>query len=413
MQLESLNNKKVLLLGYGKEGKATEAFLRQHVPTAEISIADQTQGPDYLKKQDDVDIVIKTPGIPRRLVTRPYTTATNLFFSVVQQPVIGVTGSKGKSTTASLIAAIIRESGRPVRLVGNIGKPALEALQEPFDPKGIYVFELSSYQLEDIEYSPHIAVFTTFFPEHLPYHETLDNYFKAKANIIRFSKPEDFFVFNPDDPRIAGLARDTRAQAVPFPSTLPFSPDGLRLRGQHNELNSRAALSVARLLNIPDDVSSRAIRAFEPLPHRMTNIGTFHGITFYDDAISTAPESTIFAIDTLGNIDTLFLGGEDRGLDFSLLAKKIVEAGIHNLILFPTTGTRIEEALQNIGATDLNILHTSSMEEAVRFAYTYTEPGKICLLSTASPSYTLWKNFEAKGDEFIHWVKQLSSDHAA
>lgn len=407
MHLDSLRGKRICILGYGKEGKSTERFLRAHVPDATLVIADQVMGPDYLKLQDDADIVIKTPGIPARLVTRPHTTATNLFFSRVTQPVIGVTGSKGKSTTASLIAAIIRASGRPVRLVGNIGSPALDALDEPFDERGIYVMELSSYQLEDIEYSPHIAVFTTFFPEHLDYHGGEEAYFEAKANIVRFQTAQDLFVFHASDERVSNLVNRTKAKAIPSPETLPFDVSAAKLHGPHNQSNMRLALAVARALDIPDDVSEHAILDFEPLPHRLTDVGTFRGIRFVDDAISTAPESTMFAIETVGNVDTILLGGQDRGYDFSLLAKRIIEVGIRNIALFPETGRRIEQALIDAGAVGLNMKHCASMEEAVRFAYEVTEAGKACLLSTASPSYSLWKNFEEKGDAFVEWVFKL------
>ncbi len=409
MRFEELEGKKILILGYGKEGKSTEKVLRAKLKDPEIVIADQADGPDYLSKQKDCDIVIKTPGIPLRDITAPHTSATNLFFGNISNQVIGVTGSKGKSTTSSLIYAILQEAGVKSRLIGNIGKPALDVLLEDIDPEEIFIMELSSYQLEDIDYSPHISVITSIFHEHLDHHGSFEAYFEAKARILDKAKADDFYVFNPAYPELAELASRTKARAVPFIDALPFDASRIKLEGAHNQENIRGALTVAGLLGVPEDVSRSAVEKFQPLPHRLTFVGQFKGIKFYDDAIATAPEPTIFAIQTLKDVDTIFLGGTDRGYDFSGLARAIGNSGIRNVVLFPDTGKRIEQALQKFGDEDLDILHTSSMQEAVEFAYAKTEPGKVCLLSTASPSYSLWKNFEEKGDEFVRWVKELGS----
>jgi UDP-N-acetylmuramoylalanine--D-glutamate ligase len=407
MKFSELDGKKILILGYGKEGRSTERILRLKVPGANIAIADQAQGADYLEKQQDCDIVVKTPGIPLNLVTAPHTTATNIFFANIKNQVIGVTGSKGKSTTASLIHTILKHAGFKTRLVGNIGSPALDVLLEPVDQQEIFVMELSSYQLEDIEYSPHVSVITSIFHEHLDHHGSFKAYFEAKARILAKATVEDFYVFNPAYAELGNLADKTLAISVPFAENIPFVLTGLRLEGEHNLDNIRGALVVARILGVPDDVSREAILAFEPLPHRLTQVGEFKSIRFYDDAIATAPEPTIFAIQTLKNVDTIFLGGTDRGYDFKELAKIIASSGIHNVVLFPDTGERIAAALDEAGARGLNILHTRDMRTAVEFAYIHTAPGKICLLSTASPSYSLWKNFEEKGEEFVRWVREF------
>lgn len=407
MKFSELDGKKILILGYGKEGRSTERVLRLKVPGASIAIADRSQGSDYLDKQKDCDIVVKTPGIPLNLVTAPHTTATNIFFGNVKNPVIGVTGSKGKSTTSSLIYAILKHAGLKTRLVGNIGSPALDVLLEPVDPQEIFVMELSSYQLEDIEYSPHVSVITSIFPEHLDHHGSFQAYFGAKARIAAKASADDFFVFNPAYAELGELAKKVTAKPVPFAASIPFDLTGLKLEGEHNLDNIRGALSVARIFGVPDEVSREAILAFEPLPHRLKFVGEFKGIKFYDDAIATAPEPTMFAIQTLKDVDTIFLGGTDRGYDFHELAKVIASSGIRNVVLFPDTGERIAAALEETGAKGLNVIHTRDMRIAVEFAYLHTAPGKICLLSTASPSYSLWKNFEAKGDEFVDRVKEL------
>lgn len=419
MRFEELEGKKILILGYGKEGKSTEKVLRAKLKDPQIVIADQADGPDYLSKQNDCDIVIRTPGIPLRDITAPHTTATNLFFGNIRNKVIGVTGSKGKSTTSSLIYAILQQAGIKSRLIGNIGKPALDVLLDEIDPEEIFIMELSSYQLEDIEHSPHISVITSIFHEHLDHHGSLEAYFEAKARILDKATAGDFYVYNPTYPMLDALAKVIAAKAalakvappqfVPFVESFPFDASRIKLEGAHNQENIRGAATVARLLGVSDEDIRRAVEEFQPLPHRLTFIGQFKGIKFYDDAIATAPEPTIFAIQTLKDVDTIFLGGTDRGYDFSGLAKAIAASGVRNVVLFPDTGERIAKALEDFGG-EYEILRTSDMQEAVEFAYAYTEPGKTCLLSTASPSYSLWKNFEDKGEEFVRWVKKLGDD---
>ncbi|HAV14765.1 MAG TPA: UDP-N-acetylmuramoyl-L-alanine--D-glutamate ligase [Candidatus Pacebacteria bacterium] len=411
MKIEELHGKRILILGYGREGKATHSFLKKFVPDAVVGTADQSDGPEYLEVQAQYDLAIKTPGIPKRLVTIPYTTATNLFFANLpaSAKTIGITGSKGKSTTTTLIYRILQAAGQHVKLAGNIGKPMLTELMEPVLDDMIFVLELSSYQLEDLAYSPNISVFLNVFPEHLDYHGGLEQYFAAKSRIVAHAQSGDSFVYNSAHQRIADLALRTKAHAIPFVKKVSFDWGSSALRGKHNEEDIRAAVTVAQLFDVPMDVIHTTVLAFEPLPHRMQFVGEFGGIKWYDDAIATAPEPTMYAIDTLGDVDTIFLGGTDRGLEFDKLAEKVCGAGIHNVVLFPDTGARIAEALKHHCGRQLNILETKSMEEAVKFAYTHTAKGKSCLLSTASPSYSLWKDFEDKGNTFQKWVRVISS----
>ncbi|MEK7575258.1 MAG: UDP-N-acetylmuramoyl-L-alanine--D-glutamate ligase [Patescibacteria group bacterium] len=410
MKLSELKDRKIAILGFGIEGQATLRFLKHFFPEKEIGIADQKDGPNYLEKLKGYDVVIKTAGIPGRLATQPYTTATNIFFANTKGKIIGVTGSKGKSTTASLIFAMLKTAGLDVRFVGNIGTPALDELcvTEPADR--VYVCELSSYQLEDLKYSPHISVFINFFPEHLDYHDGLEKYWEAKKNILTRATGADYFVYNPDYLGLKALAEETKAQTVPFVTTLPFSEDVIPLLGKHNVDNVRAAATAARIMGVSDAQIEKAVRAFKPLPHRLEKVGTYKDITFYDDAISTTPESTIAALEALPNVGTLFLGGKDRGYDFTALAQTIFEKNILNIVLFPESGARILEALEDSakknGTMLPKIFPTSDMKEAVTFAYANTPSGSVCLLSAASPSYSLWKNFEEKGTLFQTLVKE-------
>ena len=397
--------KKILILGYGKEGRATHEYLKAKLPHLTVDIADKSISSDYLEKQKEYDLVIKTPGISHKLITVPYTTATNIFFANTPQMIIGVTGSKGKTTTASLIYTILKTAGLPTHLVGNIGNPALLEALKPIGKEDIFVYELSSYQLEDIQYSPHIAIITSLFPEHMDYHGSVEKYYKAKENIIRFMQKGDYYVYSQSYQTLVKWIPHTPAQAVPFTAELEIKDNETHLVGNHNKENIRAAITVAKLLNIPEEVSKIAISSFMPVRHRLQKVGTFKDITFYDSAISVVPESTMLDIKSFPQIGTIFLGGTNRGYDFTELVSLLIEKKIPNIVFFPESGKKILEELKKHSSILPRILETSSMEEAVKFAYQYSPKGTICLLSTASPSYSLWKNFEEKGDLFQKFVK--------
>jgi UDP-N-acetylmuramoylalanine--D-glutamate ligase len=391
-----------LLLGYAREGHVTKRYLEKHFTRLKIGIADASQSRTYLQKQKDFEFAVKTPGLPKKLVTIPYTTATNIFFSRNQNKVIGVTGTKGKSTTASLIYALLRAGGLPVQLVGNIGKPMLELLSHKLSKDTLLVVELSSYQLDDAEFSPHVAVITSLFPEHMTYHGSLAAYYEAKKNIFLNQGPQDALVLNPRDVQVKRWAALAPAKKIPFAASVPLKRKDIPLIGEHNLQNVRAAIAVAKHFGVSNAAIAKGLRNFKPLPHRLELVGSYRGITFYDDAISTTPESTIQAIESLKKVDTIFLGGEDRGYNFRDLRTALQRHAVRNVVLFPETGSRI---LTN--KKKFNILSTRSMREAVAFAYKHTKAGRICLLSTASPSYTLWKDFEHKGREFQRFVRSL------
>lgn len=398
-QFKLLGIKNVLLLGYGLEGKTTDQYLKDYYPKLKVGRADQKNGPNYLNRQKDFEVAIKTPGLHKDKITIPYTTATNLFFSQAPQKIIGITGTKGKSTTTSLIYHLLKTAGFKAELIGNIGQPMLKALLKKTDPQTILVIELSSYQLDDIKYSPHIAVAINLFPDHMNYHKNQEKYYLAKKNITNFQGSQDFFIYNKNFSRLRDWAKETMAQSIAF-NQKKSSYYETSLLGQHNQENIQAAVAVAKLFKIKDQTIKKALATFRPLPHRLELVGEYKKIKFYDDAISTTPESTIMAIKALKDIDTIFLGGQDRGYDFKELEKVIRQYKIRNIVLFPDSGQRIIKVRKG-----LNILNTKKMSEAVNFAYQNTRPGKICLLSTASPSYSLWQNFEEKGNQFQKWAK--------
>lgn len=407
MMLDELRHKKILIVGYGIEGKSVEHFLKTYDDTTNITVVDKKDGEGYLDNQKDYDIAIKSPGVRKELVRIPYLTPTNIFFSLVKGKVIGVTGTKGKSTTSSLIYQILQQSGLPVDLVGNIGNPMLTGLEKGNVSDHWYVCELSSYQLDDIEYSPHISVIINFFPDHMNYHGSVEEYWISKKRMIAKATAEDFFVYNPQFDQLRQLAKETKAKAVPYIDHIPFPDSDIPLLGLHNRDNIRAAITVASLFTVSPEIVHQAVRSFTPLPHRLEKVGTFHEITFYDDAISTTPESTICAIQALPGTATIFLGGLDRGYDFRTLVETIEKSAIRTIVLFPESGTKILAEIQKLNIDRYSILQTTDMKEAVRYAYDHTPKHSVCLLSTASPSYSLWKNFEEKGFLFSQYVKEF------
>jgi len=417
MKIEELKDKKILILGFGKEGRDTFKFLRKLFPKKILGIADQNKfsisnfqfsnvrwhlGKNYLKALLKYDIIFKSPGIPIHLpeVEKAYKqkkiiTQTEIFFQNCKGKIIGITGTKGKSTTSSLIYKILKKAGFKAHLVGNIGVPVLKLLFTS-TPKDIYVYELSCHQLYNLKKSPHIAVILNIYPEHLDYYSSFKEYIKSKANITRYQTKKDFLIYNSEDKVVREIAKDSKAKKIP-------------IKGKFYQQNVEAAKAVGKIFKIPQQNMDEVIKNFKGLPHRLEFIGTFRGIKFYNDALSTIPETTILALDLLGDkIQTIILGGYDRGLSFEKLAKRILKSKIKTIIFFPTTGGRIFKEIQKHQKRKIKFRYffVNNMKDAVKLAYRNTKKGKICLLSTASPSFSIFKDYKEKGNLFKKYVKQ-------
>lgn len=443
MKIQDLNGKSVCILGYGKEGQAVFHAIERYAPHAQVTIADKnpetlnqliagnsptnpiklksgitTQSGEnaWLRAMDTFEVIIKSPGIPLLPELIPFkdkiTSSTQIFLDSIQGTgaiVIGVTGSKGKSTTSSLIYAILKAAGRNVFFIGNIGEPAISHIGDA-QANTIFVSEMSSYQLADLTTSPHIAVVTSFFPEHLDYHGSTEAYLDAKKNIARYQTKDDVILYDATSDGAKEIANESKGQKIPFSiETAPKHTEPMKLIGKHNERNIAAALATVQLpeLSIEPGIALDAVKEFPGLPHRLEYCGEHAGIRYYEDSISTTPESTIAAIEALNDeIDTIILGGLDRGYDFSELGKKIASSSVKHVILFPESGSRIREAIVNAKA-QVTFHETVDMQEAVTIAQKNTASGKVCLLSPASPSYNLFKNFEERGDKFKELVAKL------
>ena len=403
--LEEFKNKKIVILGYGREGKDTLLFLRKLFPKKKIGLADQKFGKDYLKKLKDYDVIIKSPGIPFKklpgsvLGGRKITTQTEIFFNNCPGQIIGITGTKGKSTTASLIYKTLKAGGLKAHLIGNIGKPVLNLLFSA-TPKDVYVYELSSFQLTNLKKSPHIAVLLNIYQEHLDYYRNFKEYINAKANITLRQNKNDYLIYNSKNKIVRGIAKKSKARKIP-------------IRGEYYDLDKNAARAVGKIFKIPEVIIEKTIKNFKSLPHRLELVGTFKGITFYNDSLATIPEATIAALDRLGDrVETIFLGGFDRGINYKSLAKRVIKSKIKNTILFPTTGKRIWKEIikeNKRQKTKNKKLPTSffanNMQSAVKNAYENTGKGKIALLSCASTSFSIFKDYKDKGNQFKKFVK--------
>lgn len=413
MKIEELKNKKVLILGIGREGLDTLKYLKEVFPKKIFAIADQKEeldsktkkaiegmdvflGKDYLKNVKDFDVIIKSPGIPFFKYKDKLTSQTELFFDNCPGKIIGITGTKGKSTVASLIHSILKGS----YLVGNIETPSLSFLSKA-KKDDIFVYELSSHQLMNLKKSPHIAVFLNIYPEHLDYYKNFEEYFSAKKNIYKYQSESDYLIFNPEiEPKTK--AKKIKIDVNDFAQFLKNNQQFLEITHIDNLI---AVLNVAKLFNVPEKDIIKSLNKYKRLPHRLEFVGEFKGIRFYDDSIATIPEAVVYALDSLGDdVETIILGGLDRGIKYDKLVKRIKKSNIKTIIAFPDSGEKIVKNIRS------RIYKVDNMKDAVDLAYKHTSKGKICLMSPASPSFNLFKDYKERGDLFKKYINEKAKN---
>ena len=444
-----LSNHKVLILGFGKEGRSTFRFLSKHFPGLPVAIADQDPelaekaddllnygdiklyiGQDYLASLNEYDFIIKSPGvsIPSGSMPGPgtvLTSQTRLMLEAYHRQITGITGTKGKSTTSSLVHHLLKTSGIDSILVGNIGLPPFDYLDQAGSETQI-VFEMSSHQLEDSILAPHISVLLNLFPEHLDRYASLEDYYSAKIRILSGQLEDDTFIYNEDIPGISDRIRKikTRRNFLSFSSGYKVQEgcylSGNRimlirngkeeefieitgdfpLKGQHNLMNMMAAILAARQAGASGEAIKTGLRTFAGLEHRLEYAGCFRGIHFYNDSIATIPEATIAAVRTLPETDTLILGGFDRMLDYTAMIDFLAHSAVRNFIFLGKAGMRMYEGFNAFKMKDKNLVIAGSLQDAFEIIPQVTEKGKICLLSPAAASYDSFRNFEERGSLF-------------
>ena len=391
---DKLKDKKILIWGYGREGRSTESFIKDHCPGTVTEI--------FEGKREDFDIdkydyVIKSPGIVCFEKDERLTSQTQLFLEEFRHRVIGVTGTKGKSTTASLIYEGLKAAGRDVILAGNIGLPCLDFFDE-IKKDTVIIFELSCHQLSTVSISPHIAVLLNLYEEHLDYYGSAEKYFEAKKNIARFQKEGDLVFAGEEVSDIPGPGEKIIVKAGEHRFDL-------KLPGEHNQFNAMVALKVCE--NACGEKADTAmivkgIESFKGLKHRLEYLGNIDGIDYYDDSISTIPEAAICAAESIKNTGTLLIGGMDRGIDYKKLIDFMKKRQDLNYICMYESGHRIFE--EGEFDTD-NVICVKDLKEAVIKASQLTPKGHACLLSPAAASYGYFKNFEERGDVFASYVR--------
>ena len=443
-----IGQKRIGILGFGLEGQSTLQFIRKHFRKVPILLADRDQeimrksgpllnspditlvtGEDYLERLSGVEFLLKSPGVllpadfKKKYPGIRITSQTAMVMNEYHRQVIGITGTKGKSTTASLIHHLLKRAGRNSILIGNIGIPPFESLDQITDD-ALIVFELSSHQLEDLEKSPHIAVMLNLYPEHLDRYLSVNDYFRTKWNIFQHQQIDDFLILNKsiNPANLPGDKNLSIGKILLFDSRNPgmdgcYLKDGkvivrfqgeeseccdlgddLFLKGNHNRMNMMAAILASLTAGISYESINKGIRTFRGLEHRLEYVGRFGGIDFYNDSIATIPEATMEAVQTIPNIATLILGGFDRKLDYTGLIDFLMDSPVKNFLFTGKAGERMYDLASRHKNNNLHgLFMVKDLQGTEAIIREVTPEGTVCLLSPAAASYDSFKNFEERG----------------
>lgn len=466
-----IENKKVLILGFGREGKSTLKLFLEAGGAKELAVGDLKEfsrkdlaylneetakvqaagfeeinficGPDYQKAMDDYDLVMKSPGIVLERPVEEYKaeilSQMQLIFEVYRDRIIGITGTKGKSTTTTLLYHILKESGAPAVLAGNIGIPVFDIVHK-IEKDSLLILELSCHQLEYMTVSPKRGVLLNIYEEHLDHYGTMEKYVASKEKIYENQMPGDLLYVHPsvapggdgyrgtcifveaedegDKERLCGK-EDVSDKAVNIKSKASVILRGchifygqrdfkipvekISLLGTHNYLDIAFVYGMCCDLGISDEQFEAGLISYVPLPHRLQYIGTVDGVAYYDDSISTIDETTIQALNTIGNADTVLIGGMDRDISYVNLEEYLASSKVAHIILMEATGKRIyREIMENMpdfaGKDRLYVVE--HLQDAVALAKEITKKGGSCILSPAAASYGIFKDFEKRGECF-------------
>lgn len=441
-------NKKVLVLGLARSGEAAARLLAklgaivtvndgkpfEENPSAQALLEEGIKvvcGSHPVELLDEnFELMVKNPGIryDNPMVARalekgiPVWTEVELAYLISEAPIVGITGSNGKTTTTTMIAEVFNHAGKSGLLSGNIGFPASEvAVDATVDD--ILIMELSSFQLMGVDsFRPHIAVITNLMPTHIDYHGDFDGYVEAKWNMQNRMDADDFVVLNFNQDLAKELAQKTQGTVVPF-STIEkvdgaylendmlyfkgepvISVSEIGVPGSHNVENALATIVVAKLSGISNDVIKETLSSFGGVKHRLQYVGEIKGVKFYNDSKSTNILATQKALSGFDNSKTILIaGGLDRGNEFDELVPDI--AGLKLMVLLGESADRVKRAADKVGVATI---HAKDVADATRIAFEKAESGEVVLLSPANASWDMYKNFEVRGDEFIKTFEEMS-----
>lgn len=436
-----LINKSIAILGFGREGKSTYEFIRKFVGNTPLTIIDQNNvyetnkdlfnsdnnvsfiyGDNYLNDLEKYDLVIKTPGISLKDINTTninITSQIELLLKVNKEHVIGVTGTKGKSTTSSLIYSILKENNVPSVLAGNIGIPVFSIL-EGLDENTTFVVEMSSHQLEYLDVSPHIGIVLNLFEDHLDHAGSVKHYHEIKMHMFSHQDESDYMVYCSDNDTLNNLINANNFKgkkitvdlknknatiyldnneiyynsSVVFNNQLPTN-----LLGMHNLENIMVAYAVSKVLRLDDANTLKAIKEFKSLPYRLELIGKVNDVKYYVDTLATIPNATLEAIGAIKDINTLIFGGMNRGISYDGFADALSKSNIKHFICMPTTGHVIGADLPKD-----RTYFVDTLEQACELAKEITEKNTSCILSPAAASYEYFKNYAEKGDKFKEYI---------
>lgn len=431
-----LKDKKVAVIGEGVEGKSSADYLRKL--GAKVEIRDKKQGDDYLEDLDRFDLVVRSPGVKlptlKNVSPKKITSQTKLFFDLTPtKNIIGVTGTKGKGTTSSLIFEMLKAAGFDAFLGGNIGVPPLEFIDQLKEDSWV-VLEMSSFQLQDLTVSPHIAVLLMITSEHLDYHNDNTEYIEAKRNILKHQEPSDFAIINRDYPasnesdihtdgKVYFISREREVEEGCFAlgnqiilrakgNDLPvIDIRELLLRGDHNHENVCAATLAAYLAGVRINAIIEVLKSFKGLEHRLELVDKINDVEYYNDSFSTTPETAIAAIESFKNPEILILGGSSKNSDFTELGELIGKReNIKAIIGVGAEWPKIKEKISGLRPETLVIEGADSMEKIILAASKIAVPGDVVLLSPACASFGMFENYKDRGNQFKEQIKLLKEN---
>jgi len=437
--IDKLKNKNIAILGFGKEGISSYKFIRRHL-NQKLTIIDKNEnikenevllndenikfvvGDNYLSNLEQYDIIIKSAGVSLKDIdtSKILDKLTSQYALILEDTdlfTIGITASKGKTTTTTLTYEVIKNQRDNVYLLGNMGNPPLDQI-ETFDKDSILVIELAALQLQYIKKSPNISCILNLFEEHLDYFGEKEKYYEAKLNIFKYQL-DGYSIYFKDNETLNNYIKkmniNTNLVSVSMNDTADvYLKDNVvyinnekvyvdnnerHILGMHNLENIMFVLYICKILKLDINKAIKVINEFNPLEHRMEFVGTFKNIKFYNDSIATIPEATINCIEALKDVDTLIFGGMDRGIDYNYFIEYLNKSNINNFICMPDTGYKIGKKLNK------NVYFIENLKEVVEKAYEVTKEGKSCLLSPSAPSYNNFKNFEEKGRLYKEYIK--------
>ena len=436
---------KVAILGFARDGRAAYDYFKtgEH----QITICDQdTQvdvpkdcssqlGPDYLKNLDQFDVIVRSAGLMPHLITeanpeapdilKKVTGNVDLFFEACPtKNIIGVTGTKGKGTTCTLIAKMLEASGKRVHIGGNIGTPALELLKNDIMLDDWVVLEQSSFQLIDQKHSPHIAVCLMIVPEHLDMHKDVGEYITAKSNLFVNQTESDVAIYYADNENSVQIAAVGKGKKMPFmqqPGAFVINDDiaidetvivptkDLKLLGKHNWQNVCAAVTVVNQVVHDLHAMQSVLTTFTGLEHRLEFVRELDGVKYYNDSFAANPPATIAALQAIEGKKVMIIGGFDRGLDLGTLAKAITDtqSNVRKILIIGQSAQRLASSLSEHGYSNFEILTDKTIDKIVDHTSAVAKTGDSVVLSPGFPSFDMFKDFEERGNQFRDCVNNL------